>query len=223
MESNITSISPLVVEIFNKRVSFQNNAWSAFSKEITISEVLLEIQSDKHKTQVQNLRSLLQQDKKEEYNSHKRTLPGVTFCGTFDGERKKTKIKTYNFLIVLDVDKLNEQELKRVKQCFRNEPFVFSFWESPSKEGVKGLVSLSYQFDLSNDNLDRAHKGAFQKLENYFKEQHNIELDNSGSDTTRLCFFSYDPSIVIKENITQFEIIESDILSIIQFKEKTKN
>ncbi len=223
MESNNTSISPFVVEILNKRVSFQSNTWSAFSKEITIKEVLLEIQSDKHKIQVQNLRSLLQNGKKEEYNSHKRTLAAVTFCGTFDGERKKTKIKTYNFVIVLDVDKLDEQELKRVKQCFHNEPFVFSFWESPSKEGVKGLVSLSYSFELNNDNLDRAHKGAFKKLSQYFKQKHNIELDNSGSDITRLCFFSFDPSIVIKKNIAQFEIIESDILSIIESKEKTKN
>lgn len=222
MESHNTSISPFVVEILNKRVSFQNNTWSAFSKEITINEVLQEIQSVKHKTQVQNLRILLQNGKKEEYNSHKRTLPAITFCGTFDGERKKTKIKTYNFVIVLDVDKLNEQELKRVKQCFHDEPFVFSFWESPSKEGVKGLVSLSYKFDLSNDNIDRAHKGAFQKLANYFKEQHNIELDSSGSDTTRLCFFSYDPFIVIKDNAVLFEIAEKDILPVETSKEREK-
>lgn len=210
-------------EILKKRVSFQNNTWSAFSKEISIDEVLQEIQSNKHKTQIQNLRSLIQNNKKEEYNSHKRTLPAVTFCGTFDVERKKSKIKKYNSVIVLDVDKLNEQELKRAKECFLNELIVFSFWESPSKEGLKGLVSLGYNFELNNENLDRAHKGAFKKLAQYFKEKHNVELDNSGSDTTRLCFFSYDPSIVIKENVYQFAINESDILPIIETKEKTEH
>ena len=190
---------------------------------MTIAEVLREIQSDEHNDQVQNLRSLILTGKREEYNSHKRTLPAVTFCGTFDAERKKSKIKSYNSVIVLDVDKLDEEELKRTKQCFQDEPIVFSFWESPSKEGLKGLVALRYTFELNIDKLDRAHKGAFQKLAYYFKEKHNIELDNSGSDTTRLCFFSYDPSILIKENSVPFEIDESDILHIVETKEKTKN
>ena len=218
-----TSIELLKEEILNKMTSFQINTWSSFSKKMTIKEVLLEIQSDKHKVQVSNLRNLLLNDNKEEYNSHKRTLPAVTFCGTFDGERKKSKIQNYNSLIVLDVDKLNEKELNRIKECFQNEPIVFSFWVSPSKEGLKGLVSLSYNFHLDNENIDRAHKVAFRKLATYFKEKHNIELDNSGSDTTRLCFFSYDPLLKIKEEVIQFEITELDLLSVTVSKEKIKS
>jgi hypothetical protein len=169
------------------------------------------------------LRSLILKGNKVEYNSHKRTLPAVTFCGTFDGERKRTKIKSYNSVIVLDVDKLDEEELNRIKKCWHGEPIVFSFWESPSKEGLKGLVSLRYTFELNNSNLDRAHKGAFQKLAAYFKEKHDIELDNSGSDTTRLCFFSFDPLIVTKEVVEEFEITELDILPVVASNEKTKN
>ncbi len=62
-----TPITPSSVEILNKVVSYQKNTWSAFSKEITIGEVLKEIQSDFHKSQVQNLRYLLQQNKRDEY------------------------------------------------------------------------------------------------------------------------------------------------------------
>lgn len=217
-----TSISLLAKEILKKRVSYQKNTWSIFSKEMTISEVLREIQSDIHKAQVQYLRSLISKDNREEYNIHKRTIPAVTFCGTFDGERKKTKIKSYNPLIVLDIDKLEQDELNRTKKSFQDEPIVFSFWESPSKKGLKGLVYLGYTFELNNDNLDKAHKSAFQKLAAYFKEKHNIELDNSGSDTTRLCFLSFDPSITIKEDIKEFEITELDILPVIKSTEKTK-
>jgi hypothetical protein len=223
MEANHSSITSFLGETLKTKVSFQKNTWSGCSNEMTIHEVLQEIKSDKHKIQVQSLRSLLQNEKREDYNIHKRTLPAVTFCASFDGERKKTKIKAYNSAIVLDVDKLNEEELKRVRECFDNEPFVFAFWESPSKEGVKGLVSLSYKFGLNNDNLDRAHKGAFQKLAAYFHETHKIELDNSGSDTTRLCFFSYDPLIAIKENAVQFEVSERDISPLTEFKGKARN
>lgn len=205
-------------DILARRTSFQINAWSSLSKEMTIKEVLLDIQSDKHRYQVLSLRKLLIEDKKGEYTTHKRTLSAVTFCGTFDGERKKPKIKEYNSIIVLDIDSLDEEELKRTKTCLLREPIVFSFWESPSKTGLKGLVSLSYCFELARENIDRAHKGAFQKLAVYFKEKHNIELDNSGSDTTRLCFLSYDPSIVIKTGIVQFEVTESDLMPVIEPK-----
>lgn len=217
------SITPSTVEILNKVVSYQKNTWSAFSKEMTISEVLQEIQSDIHKSQVQNLRSLLQQNKRDEYNSHKRTLAAVTFCGTFDGERKKSNIKNYNALIVIDIDKLDSAEISRIKDCFENEPLVFAFWESPSKEGLKGLVSICYQFELTSANLDNAHKGAFRKIASYFKVNYNIELDISGSDTTRLCFFSYDPLLRIKNEFVEYEIAESDLLTLVVSKNKSND
>lgn len=218
-----TPITPSSVEILNKVVSYQKNTWSAFSKEMTIGEVLKEIQSDFHKSQVQNLRNLLQQNKRDEYNSHKRTLAAVTFCGTFDGERKKSKIKNYNALIVLDIDKLDDADLARIKDCFEKEPIVFSYWESPSKEGIKGLVSIRYQFEITNANLDNAHKDAFKKLASYFKENYNIELDTSGSDTTRLCFFSYDPLLRVKNEFVEFEIAKTDLLPIATSKKNSKD
>lgn len=216
MKVTNTSVRSLKEDILNKSTSFQINTWAPFSKEMTIREVLLEIQSNKHKDQVLNLRNLLQDDKRDEYSSHKRNLAAVTFCGTFEGERKRTNIKSYNSIIVLDVDKLDKLELERTKECLLSEPIVFSFWESPSKEGVKGLVPVLYNFELGGSDLDKAHRGAFQKLVIYFKEKHNIELDNSGSDTTRLCFFSYDPLIVIKSEVIQFEITELDLKPVIE-------
>lgn len=218
IESNIEQ------DVLYRNISYQSNTWSSLSKKLTIHEALLEIQSNKHKQQVSNLRNLLQNGNKEEYTSHKRTLPAVTFCGTFKGERKKSKLAVYNSIIVLDVDKLCENELTITKSCFQNDPNVFSYWESPSKEGLKGLVSLHYNFELNSDNIDRAHKSAFQKLANHFEENYDIELDSSGSDTTRLCFFSYDPAIVIKADVIPFEISESDLLllPVSEHKEKTK-
>jgi hypothetical protein len=140
MQDQNQNILPSKLDVINKRISYQDNTWSPLSKELTIYEALQEIQSNKYKKQVSNLRSLLQSGNKEEYTSHKRTLPAVTFCGTFDRERKKLKIKSYNSVIVLDVDKLDFEELSRTKTCFQNDTLVFAIWESPSKEGLKGLV-----------------------------------------------------------------------------------
>jgi hypothetical protein len=109
-----------------------------------------------------------------------------------------------------------------VKDCFFKDDYVLAFWESPSQRGIKGIVNLSYSIELNTDNLDNAHKGAFRKLAKYFLDSHNIELDNSGSDTTRLCFLSYDPLIEIKESFASFKVTDTDILVTPETKEKTE-
>lgn len=213
MSNNNQHIPSLDLGILDRQISYQVNTWSSPTKEMTIKEALLEIKSNNHKQQVLRLRSILKAGNKDEYGSHKRTLPAVTFCGTFDGERKKSKLKTYNSILVLDIDKLESSELNRCKNCLLNEQKVFSYWISPSTEGLKGLVLLQFTFEINSSNIETAHKSAFQKLSKHFKESYNIELDVSGSDTTRLCFFSYDPDIVIKENIIPFQITETDLVN----------
>jgi hypothetical protein len=210
-----------VTDILNLKVSYQPNAYSSFTKEIPIKQVLEEIKNETHSGQINRLRELLNSGDDNGYGMHKRNLAAVTFCGTFDKERKKSALKNYNHLIVLDIDKLNPAELQKVKDSFASDKFVFSFWESPSQKGIKGLVHLSYSTEPDTTNLDNAHKAAFRKLEKYFEESYSIELDISGSDTTRLCFLSYDPATVIKPTVTSFEISETDILEVHERKAKT--
>lgn len=71
----------------NRKISYQHNAWAPLYKEISIYDALLEIKSDKHKLQITNLRNFLLVENTDMYNSHKRLLPAVTFCGTFKEER----------------------------------------------------------------------------------------------------------------------------------------
>ncbi len=209
-------------DILNLKVSFQDSAFAELSKEISIKQVLEEIKNGNHANQVIRLRNLLNSGDREGYNSHKKNLAGVTFCGTFQGARRKTEIKQYNYLIVLDIDKLSADEMQSVKNNFSADKFVFAFWESPSKQGVKGLVHLSFSVELNATNLDRAHKGAFNKLKKYYAENYNIELDISGSDTTRLCFLSYDPDMVLKKEVISYEVAKSEFLSAPLKKEKSE-
>ena len=202
-----------IQEILQYKVSFQLTTWSPVSKELTIGEVLEDIKSDKYSFHVNNLRQLLDNGNEEGYGIHKKTLPSVTFCATFNEKRKRELIKTYNSLIVIDIDKLSKDEFVRVKKVLKLDKYVFSFWESPSQKGLKGLVSLSYNFALDPNILDKAHKSAFKKLSNYFLNTHQIELDESGSDTTRLCFLSFDPNTLIKENLKQFTVSEADLVT----------
>ncbi len=211
-----------IKKILKYNVSYQENTWATLSKEITIQESLRLIKSDIYKSKIENLRTHLKNGNKAEYDKQKVKLPAITFCATFENKRRKEQLKKYNSIIVIDIDKLENEELKKVWCFLDKDPLIFTFWKSPSNKGIKGLISIQYKFELNNENLDLAHRSAFKKLSDYFKSNYDIELDKSGSDTTRLCFFSYDNELILKENYQSFEISESDLLVLnTEKKEKT--
>lgn len=198
--------------ILDLKVSFQENTWTNVSVfEPTIRNVLDEIRSDKYKRQVINLRTNLEKGNIDFYNANKKRLPAVTFSATFNVNRARENVKNYNSLIVLDIDKLNPEEIAGCYAQLLQDEFVFSFWRSPSNKGFKGLVKLKFT-DIKDDvDLDTKHKSAFIKLSTYFQKKYNLELDKSGSDISRLCFISYDKNLVRKEKSMHFEITNADI------------
>jgi len=209
-----------------KTVSFQESATSSISKEMSVSQVLNDIKTGKYSFQINKLRELLSNNLFDNYVNEKKKLPAVTFCGTFNGIRKREFIKEYNQILVIDIDKLDEQEFERVKSIVESEEFVFASWISPSQNGIKGLISLSFKSDVNSTDIeliDIRHKIAFKQIQEYYSEKYNINIDSSGSDTTRLCFFSLDPELKIKNEYKQFEIeeIEFQVPISIKTKERT--
>jgi hypothetical protein len=195
--------------ILERQTSLQINTFSPISKQLSIRETLDLIKSNYLKDEVSNLRELYLNENKEAYSAEKLQLPAVTFCGSFNIERKKDKLINYNSLIVIDIDKLSNEQIADYEEKLSKDKFVLSYWRSPSNYGIKGLVNLTYNFEIKD--IDFAHKSAFYKLYNYFEVNHSIELDKSGNDTTRLCFLSYDPNLVLKEKFDAFQIEESDL------------
>jgi len=95
------------MDILDTNVSYLENAKTAIiSKELSIRETLKRIKDGVYQSEVDALRRLLSADEKEKYSERKKLLPGVCFCGTFDGRRRGEYLKQYNRLIVIDVDKL---------------------------------------------------------------------------------------------------------------------
>ncbi|WP_154859545.1 BT4734/BF3469 family protein [Cyclobacterium xiamenense] len=206
-----------IKDILNTQISYQDHFWTPL-KTITIRQAFTEIKGDKHLKYTKFLRNYYLKGDKENYAISKRKLPVVTFCGTYEKERTKENLKDYNSLVVLDIDKLGNDELKRVKGILSNDVYVLSFWESPSKDGIKGLVHLKYKFEIQKYGFDTSHKIAFKQLVDYFKENYQIELDISGSDITRLCFISWDDKITVKDCFDSFTIKE--ISNVITSKNK---
>ena len=161
-----------------------------------ILKILDDIKNGVYKPAITYLRKSLADNKNEAAERAKKSLPAFTPSATFKGGRKMEFLTNYNALVVLDIDKITPEKLTESKEILKENPFVFAFFTSPSGNGLKIFIKV----DSGKDE----HKETFLKLQRYFEDILSLEIDKSGKDITRLCFFSYDPELFVNEACTIF-------------------
>ena len=139
----------------------------------------------------------------EMYKACKSMLPVVAFCGVFEGGHSKADLVHYNNIVVIDIDHLSEEALSTVAEQLRQDKYIFAYWKSPSGQGLKGLVRVS---GGDESRLDEHHRQAFRQLTDYFKTEYSIDIDQSGSDYSRLCYACWDEGLVVKETAGVFYV-----------------
>lgn len=190
-----------------KFVSFYKNVKADKYSDLQIGRVLRGIKNGAYYTQIGQARHFLLQNEEEKYKEIKNQLPAITFCGTFAKGHKADECDTYNNLLVIDIDKLSDVEMVEKKEILQSNPYIASYWMSPSGKGYKGLVCLDYDSSFSNIISNKVkHKIAFRQLYIYLLSNYGVILDSSGSDICRLCYMSSDPDLVIKDESTAFEV-----------------
>jgi len=193
-------------ELLHTPVTFYNNMKSWNARQITIDSVLSAIKGDYYACSISQIRSLKAKGKNDAANEIKSNLPAVTFAATFEGRRISELCQHYNSLLVIDIDKLDNEEMGRVKECLLSDSYVGCFWISPSGNGWKGLISLDYDEKYNKTPDGEKHHLAFLQIESYFHEKYGIELDASGKDITRLCYMSWCPDLIIKNEFDKFHV-----------------
>lgn len=111
-----------------------------------------------------------------EQQALKKTLPGVTFCGTFKNRRIQDLIEASGF-VILDFDTPGVVP--------EMSPYFYAMWLSP-RGGYKALVKIPVV------KSDQEFKQYFYALQSHFPD-----VDPSGKDISRFCFMSHDPDIAI--------------------------
>lgn len=104
---------------------------------------------------------------------------------------------------------------KKSCQLFKAElnacPYIFAFWTSPSGMGVKAIVPFRYRKSLENmasEQIATEHEIAYSQFKKYLEREHPLcVLDPKGSDLPRLCYDSYDPDLVMKEEVFEFPVL----------------
>ncbi len=167
----------------------------------TISTILEEIKTGKYRPGIIYLRKSLAENKTEAYNKAKKSLPAFTPSGKFVGGRKLEFLANYSNCIILDIDKLSAADLQNAKHLANQSEFTFASFISPSGNGLKILVKI---------NSDKAnHKEAFLLVQAHYESILKLEIDKSGKDVTRLCFYSWDENLYLNENATTFVILSA--------------
>ena len=182
------------------KINLFESVTSYRSKYISLNEALSSFLDGTYKKQVTELRELFLSDNAR-YNELKRRLPAITFCGQFKNGHKADDLLKYNKIMVIDVDKVFDEEFTRVRQCLCDDPYTIAVWTSPSGAGIKALLQLDYEKEYNVTEWGVIHKLAFQLIEAYFRETYEIIIDKSGCDICRLCFVSYDSELFIKKGL----------------------
>ncbi len=171
--------------------------------QLHISKILEQIKSGKYGEQVSSLQLLLNSGKVDEYNQQKKSLLAFTPSASFEGGRKIEFLEEYSGLIILDIDKLQPDQLAKLKKLSKSVVFTYSVFTSPSGKGLKILVRI--------DSKQKDHLTAFNQVVKYYESSLNVPIDPSGKDITRLCFFSYDPELYINPNSPIFPVLLLDL------------
>lgn len=152
-----------------------------------------------------NIENIRQSDN---FNEAKRELPLATFGGVFSYRSNNGLIESSG-LMTIDIDKVNPTE---TKTKFINEPWVFSMFTSPSGNGLKILVRIP---QVKTDNEYKEYYSGF--------EEKYKEIDSSGKDISRACFFSYDPDIYINVKATEWTTKKTEQVSFSKLTKQVKN
>jgi hypothetical protein len=189
----------------------------------TISTILEEIKTGKYKPGIVYLRKSLAEKKEEAYNKAKKSLPAFTPSGKFIGGRKLEFLADYSSCIILDIDKLTASELQNAKNLAAQSEFTYACFISPSGNGLKILIKI--------DTPKTEHKETFLKVQAHYENILKLEIDKSGKDLTRLCFYSWDENLYLNENASVFanEVKQShqaelaEVAATLNFKPETLN
>ena len=155
-------------------------------------KVLNAIKEGKFNKEITQLREAASE---EEKGRIKNSLLAFTPSVVLNTGRKFTEGDSYNGVIHLDYDKLDDVAgaIEKIKSL----EYTYSCFVSPSGDGIKVFVRVSNEMEQ--------HKDAFNTLRNYYDKAVGRESDKSIKDLNRLCFVSSDPELYLNEESEVFD------------------
>lgn len=204
----VGSESYTVAELLRCEVSLFSSVYGREARRYPLGGVLKSFASRRYARKIREARAYLRDGDPDMYKACKSMLPVVAFCGVFEGGHSKAHLVKYNHIVVIDIDHLDDATLPTVTAQLQQDEYVFAFWLSPSGEGMKALVRIGMV--TIGQQIDDHHHLAFRLLTDYFKTTYGIDIDQSGSDYSRLCYACWDENLRIKSTACVFPVDDKE-------------
>jgi hypothetical protein len=120
----------------------------------------------------------------------------------------------YSSCIILDIDKLSAADLQNAKHLANQSEFTFASFVSPSGNGLKILIKI--------DTPKTEHKETFLKVQAHYENILKLEIDKSGKDLTRLCFYSWDENLFHNPDASTFVTLSAVEVPLIETQQEPK-
>lgn len=161
---------------------------------ITLDESFKRVREGASRTLIEQIRPIAQ---KTDRDKIKAKLPCILYSGIFSG-RNDSNLKTHSGYVILDFDHI--PNLSELKKTIFNEPFILACWISPSGDGLKAVARIKYP---------SKHRLQYKALLKHF-EPFEVSPDEKNANEARVCYESYDPDILVKDECEEFDKILSE-------------
>lgn len=142
---------------------------------------------------------------KKLYDSLKKKLPSIMFCGQF-GKREIKGLVMHSGFICLDFDKFPDLDtLTTWKESLQTDDYTYSIFTSPSGYGLKCIVRIPQPIPFNNTYV--IHKAYFRGLQAYYDCPY---FDPNMFDVSRICFESHDPELIINHDSLVWDTLVYD-------------
>ena len=182
----------------------------------TMGQIIEFIRSDSYEQFIKDLGAIIDQYglASEEYREQKQDMFCFSVYGSYhDTERrsydKKTgkipQIKIYNKIGHGDIDKLEIQQAKEIRDLLKKSKYIAWCYLSPSQRGVK--------FGVRTNATIKNHLQYFEQIQQHFAEFLSLPLekfDFKVKDLSRLCFLSHDPDAYLNPHPDPFPFEEAE-------------
>jgi hypothetical protein len=191
---------------FKENISLFKNTFDKNPSIATLGSIL---EKCKTSSELQYLCAQLQKikDREERQIFKQVNFPAIATSGTFRNGHAQKQLIQHSGLVQMDFDEKDFPTslfLDDIQELFRNDPYSYAGFTSPSGTGYKVLVQI--EPDPSKHLLH------FLALHKYYKTKYGLICDQNCKDIGRLCFLSYDPFIHCNQDATVF-CIPKDITS----------
>jgi hypothetical protein len=161
----------------------------------SLLDVIERIKNGNSRQHIEKLRTL----QGDEYDQLKKKSKVIMFNGTF-AYRKIEGLIEHSGLMVVDYDKIPEEDFTQVYAQVKSIPNIITAFISPSGKGFKAVVYIP-------KSTAEEHSRRFKA----FSERYPcVYFDQNNKDVSRACFESYDPNIYVNESATVFTEIVNE-------------